>query len=65
MHDGDEVPAVAVAEGSSSSPYSRSDIEDSRCPLDAGERDGDEMEGCRASGCHPPSRTPLLLALVS
>jgi len=31
-YDGEEVPAVAVAEGSSSPPYSRSVIEDS--PLD-------------------------------
>ena len=31
-YDGEEVPAVAVAERSSSSPYSRSDIEDT--PLD-------------------------------
>jgi len=64
-YDGEEVPAVAVAEGSSSSPYSRSDIKDSRCPLGAGERDGDEMKGCRTSCCHPSSRTPLPLALVS
>ena len=33
-YDGEEVPKVVVAERSSSSPYSRSDIEDSRCPLD-------------------------------
>ena len=52
-------------EGSSSSPYSRSDIKDSRCPLGAGDRDGDEMKGCRTSCCHPSSRTPLPLALVS
>ena len=41
-YDGEEVPAVAVAERSSSSPYSRSDIED--IPLDGllEERDGDE-----------------------
>ena len=32
MHDGEEVPAVAVAERSSSSPYPRSDIKDT--PLD-------------------------------
>ena len=50
-YDGEEVPAVAVAERSSSSPYSRSDIKDSRCPLDAGERDGDELKGCRTSCC--------------
>jgi len=62
---GEGGPAVAVAEGSSSSPYSRSHIKDSRCPLGAGERDGDEMKGCRTSCCHPSSRTPLPLALVS
>jgi len=33
-YDGEEVPKVEVAERSSSSPDSRSDIEDSRCPLD-------------------------------
>jgi len=33
-YDGEEVPKVVVAERSSSSPDSRSDIEDSRCPSD-------------------------------
>ena len=33
-YDGEEVPAVAVAERSSSSPDSRSVLKDSLCPLD-------------------------------
>jgi len=64
-YDGEEVLKVVVAERSSSSPYSRSDIEDSRCLLGAGEWDGDEMKGCRTSCCHRTSRTSLPLALVS
>ena len=64
-YDGEEVLKVVVAERSSSSPDSRSDIKDSRCLLDAGERDGDEMKGCRTSCCHRTLRTSWPLALVS
>jgi len=62
VHDGDEVPAVVVVDKILFLSHSRSILKDFLCPLDAGERDGDEMKGCRTSCCHRTSRTPLLLA---
>ena len=47
-YDGEEVPAVVVADRILFLSHSRSHIKDSPCPLDAGERDGDE---CRTFCC--------------
>ena len=65
-YDGEEVPAVAVAEGSSSSPYSRSDIKDSPCPLD-GLRGKDQLlnEGLQVLLLPPDLKNTIALSLVS
>jgi len=64
MHDGDEGPAVAVAERSSSSPYSRSDIEDT--PLDGLLGKGMVMnEGLQDFLLPPDLKNTIALSLVS
>ena len=66
MHDGDEVPAVVVAERILFLSHPRSDIKDSPCPLD-GLRGKDQLlnEGLQVLLLPPDLKNTIALGLVS